>query len=306
MTITWRFWGLVLKGLKNMRYHEPVFRPPSEAESFILQVTYGCTHNKCTFCAMYREKKFRVRPFEEVREDIQEAAGLVPHTRRVFLADGDAMVLKASKLLQILEALDQAFPALERVGIYADSKGILSKSDDELQSLRERKLSMVYLGLESGCDEVLQKLEKGATASEMTLAIHRVKKARIQTSVIALLGAGGRLLSQKHAKETARVVSEMSPDFFSALTLTLVPGTPLAAAVERGEFEPLSPGEALTELGQMLAQISPASSVTFRTNHASNYVPLRGRLPEDKEEILKTLQWAIENHALRPEWMRGL
>ncbi|MGK5086872.1 radical SAM protein [Bdellovibrionota bacterium FG-2] len=289
-----------------MRYLEPVFRPPSEADSLILQITYGCTHNKCTFCAMYREKKFKVRPVEEVLEDIQEASRRYPDTRRVFLADGDAMVLKTSKLLQILEKLELAFPALERVGIYADSRGILQKTGDELQALREHKLAMVYLGLESGSNEVLRKLDKGATASEMTLAIQRAKQAGIQTSVIALLGAGGRALSSLHAQETARVVSEMSPDFFSALTLTLVPGTPLAAEVERGEFEPLSPQELLAELGQILAQISPTSSIVFRTNHASNYVPLRGCLPDDKEEILSTLQWAIENHALRPEWMRGL
>ena len=289
-----------------MRYFGSVFRPPSEADSYILQVTYGCSHNKCTFCGMYQDKQFRLRPFDEVAQDIIEASRHDPGIRRVFLADGDAMALKTDKLIKILDLLGEKFTRLERVGIYADAHGILRKSPEELVLLKEKKLSILYLGLESGSDQVLTMIKKGSTAAEMIEAVHKARHAHMQVSVIALLGVGGETLSREHAQDTAKVISQMGPDYFSALTLTLVPGTELFEQAQSGSFLPLSPEDSLRELGQMIAAIDSNVPIVFRTNHASNYVPLRGVLSEDKEQMLKQIQWALENKALRPERLRGL
>jgi radical SAM superfamily enzyme YgiQ (UPF0313 family) len=289
-----------------MRYLEPVFRPPSEAYSYILQVTYGCSHNACTFCGMYRTKQFKVRPFDEVREDIEQAARRYPGIRRVFLADGDAMILKTDKLIATLDELGKAFVGLERVGTYADARGINSKTGRELLDLRARKLGIVYLGLESGNEDVLASVVKGVTAGEMTESVHRGKEAGIKTSVIALLGLAGKAMSEAHAADTARVISAMSPDYFSALTLTLVPGTELAEQAQRGDFQMLTPEESLEELYRMVEPVSVSRPVVFRTNHASNYVTAKGTLPDDKKAILHKIRWAIEHKALRPESMRGL
>ena len=289
-----------------MRYFGSVFRPPSEADSYILQVTYGCSHNKCTFCGMYQDKQFRVRPFDEVEQDITEAAKHDPGIRRVFLADGDAMALKTDKLIKILDLIGEKFKKLERIGIYADAHGILRKSPEELSLLKEKKLGILYLGLESGSDQVLSLIKKGSTANEMIEAVQKARRANIQVSVIALLGIGGETKSREHAQETASVISQMSPDYFSALTLTLVPGTELFKQAQQGEFLPLSPEDSLRELGQMIASIQSNEPIVFRTNHASNYVPLRGVLPQDKEQMLHQIQWALDNKALRPERLRGL
>ncbi|OFZ22115.1 MAG: hypothetical protein A2X94_08805 [Bdellovibrionales bacterium GWB1_55_8] len=289
-----------------MRYLEPVFRPPSEAGSYILQVTYGCSHNRCTFCSMYREKTFRVRDENEVFEDIREAARVMSGCERVFLADGDALILRTDRLLRILDQLEQHFPRLARVAIYSDARGINLKSDEELLSLRERKLGMIYLGLESGSDEVLRRIQKGATASEMTEAVRRAEALGIPVSVIGLLGVGGRELTEEHARQTAQVLSRMSPSFFSALTLTLVPDTPLAKDAEAGRFRMLTPEESLEELARIIVDVQTERPVVFRTNHASNYVPLKGTLPENRERILEAIAWALKNRALKPEWMRGL
>ncbi|MFC2075368.1 radical SAM protein [Bdellovibrionota bacterium] len=289
-----------------MQYVEPVFRPPSEANSFILQVTLGCSNNKCTFCAMYRNKKFKIRPFEDIEEDIKSVAGQLKGVRRIFLADGDAMVLKPKPLIRILDCLHEHFPNLERVSIYTDAKGINNKTDEELAELKTRKLDVVYLGLESGSDKVLKLVRKGVTAEEMITAMKRAQAQGIKTSVIALLGLGGKELSVEHARETARVVSAMEPDYFSALTLTLVPGTELHEQAEAGEFNPLTPEESLEELHRMIELTRFTKPVIFRTNHSSNYLALQGTLPGDKKKILDAIKTGLKNKALRPEWMRGL
>ena len=255
---------------------------------------------------MYAEKPFRVRPEAEVFEDIAVAARLWPDTRRVFLADGDAMILKTGKLTRILDELSNRFHELERVAIYTDARGIETKTDQELAELKTRKLGIAYIGLESGSENVLNKIKKGSTAAEMTRAVLRAESASIQTSVIALLGIAGKAYTEAHAVETARVISEMSPSFFSALTLTLIPGTPLADEAEKGFFVPITPEESLCELSNMVSLIQPFRPVVFRTNHASNYVPLRGVLPEDRGKILTTIDKALKEGALRPEWARGL
>jgi radical SAM superfamily enzyme YgiQ (UPF0313 family) len=291
-----------------MRYQGAVIRPPSEAHSYILQVTYGCSHNRCTFCGTYLDKPFRPRAIDDVLEDIELARALRPDTRRVFLADGDALVLSTKRLNRILDALRGAFPHLERVGTYANAQNLLHKSVDDLVALRQNGLGIVYLGLESGDDQVLARIEKGVSANEMIAGISRAKEAGLLVSVIGILGIGGPNGSKRHAEKTGKVVSQMDPDYFSMLTLMLVPGTPLHRQCEAGEFQLLEPEEMLVELRQVIHNLDGLTYCVFRTNHASNYLPLRGTLPQDKGRLLGALDGAIARgrEALRPEYWRGL
>jgi radical SAM superfamily enzyme YgiQ (UPF0313 family) len=291
-----------------MRYHGTVIRPPSEAESYILQITYGCSHNRCTFCGTYPDKPFSPRPLDDVLQDIALAQSRLPETRRVFLADGNALFLPAERLIEILETLDTAFPLLRRVGIYASARDILAKSDAELSALARRKLQIVYLGLESGSDEVLRRVNKGISAAEMIESVHRLRRAGIRASVIALLGLGGRELSGEHARETGRVVAAMDPEYLSMLTLMLVPGTELHRQCQQGEFALPEPLELLAELHGVVAQLDGLSRCVFRTNHASNYLPLAGTLSRDKPRLLAALDEALAQgpSILRPEAWRAL
>ena len=291
-----------------MRYHGTVVRPPSEADSYILQITYGCSHNRCTFCGTYSDKPFRARPTNEVLEDIALAGKALPGTRRVFLADGNGLVLGTRRLVEILDALDAEFPLLGRVGIYANARDLLAKSDADLATLRRKKLRIVYLGLESGSNEVLGRIGKGATAAEMVEAALKAKLTGIKVSVIALLGIAGAELSAQHAEETGRVVSAMDPNYLSMLTLMLVPGTELHEAWQSGAFQPMQPAELLAELRQVVVHLDGLSRCIFRTNHASNYLPLAGTLSRDRDRLLETLDGALAQgqSALRPEWRRAL
>jgi len=291
-----------------MRYEGMVIRPPSEANSYILQVTYGCSHNRCTFCGTYMDKPFRVRPTEEVLEDIALAQRRFPETRCVFLADGNALVLDTELLGRILGALASAFPRLRRVGIYANARDVLHKTEAGLAALRQQKLTVVYLGLESGSDEVLRRVHKGITAAEMVEAVQKLKRAEMRTSVIALLGLGGKELSAEHARETARVVSAMDPEYFSMLTLMLIPGTELHRQWRQSTFELPEPEDLLGELRQVIAHCDGLSRCVFRTNHASNYLPLAGTLSRDKAELLGAIDEAMAQgrSALRPEAWRAL
>jgi radical SAM superfamily enzyme YgiQ (UPF0313 family) len=292
-----------------MRYHGMVIRPPSEADSYILQITYGCSHNRCTFCGTYQDKPFQIRPIEEVLEDIALAQQHMPDTRRVFLADGNSLVLSTEQIITVLDALATAFPRLRRVGIYANARDILGKSDADLALLCQRKLEIVYLGLESGSDEVLRRVHKGITAAEMVAAVHKLKRAGVRTSVIAILGLGGTKLAAQHAEETGRVVSAMDPEYLSLLTLMLVPGTELHQQWRSGTFELPGPAEMLHELRQVIAHTDDGlSRCIFRTNHASNYLPLAGTLSRDKDRLLAAIDEALARgrSALRPEAWRAL
>jgi radical SAM superfamily enzyme YgiQ (UPF0313 family) len=285
-----------------------VIRPPSEANSYILQVSYGCSHNRCTFCGTYMDKPFQVRPIQEVLEDIALAGAEIPDTRCVFLADGNALVLGTEQLTTILDALASAFPRLRRVGIYANARDILGKSDAELAALRQRKLHIVYLGLESGSDEVLCRVRKGITAAEMVEAVRKLRGAGMRASVIGLLGLGGKELSAEHAEATGRVVSAMDPEYFSMLTVMLIPGTELHRQWRAGRFELPEPLELLGELRQVIANTDGLSRCVFRTNHASNYLPLAGTLSRDKVELLAAIDGALAQgrSVLRPEAWRAL
>jgi len=291
-----------------MRYVGTVIRPPSEANSYILQITYGCSHNKCTFCPTYLDKPFSVRPTDEVLEDIKDAKDTMPHTHRVFLADGNAMVLSSKKLGHILDALNAEFPDLQRIGIYANASDILPKTDKELSELREKKLSIIYIGLESGSNKVLQRVNKGATAEEITDAVLKAQNAGFKVSVIALLGLGGTDLWKEHAIATGKAISAMSPRFFSLLTLMVVPKTVLHKQLDKGKFTLPEPLDILQEMRVVLENTNVNSGCIFRTNHASNYLPLAGRLPRDKERLLKTIDQALAQgeFCLRPDFLRGL
>jgi radical SAM superfamily enzyme YgiQ (UPF0313 family) len=289
-----------------MRYVEPVFRPPSEANSYLLAVTNGCSHNKCTYCAMYVTKRFSVRSQAEVLEDIALAAELMPQTRRVFLLDGDALTISAAKLVPILERLRGAFPRLQRVSSYVNAISINNKTDEELATLRALGLSLGYLGLETGDDVVNERIVKGATIDEQVTAVQRAQRAGIKMSVMTLLGMGGRERTREHAVATGKVLSRMDPRFISCLCVTPVPGTPLHEDVEAGRFEMITPEETLGELALMLEH-THVSGAVFRSNHASNYLPLGGRLPADRKRLLEAVRAARRGEVpLKPEYLRGL
>jgi len=291
-----------------MRYYGTVIRPPSEADSYILQVTYGCSHNRCTFCGTYLDKPFRPRETSQVLEDIKLAGSVIPHTRRVFLADGDALVLNPDRLTLILDALNDAFPDLERVGTYANAKNLLLRNVDELETLRKKGLGIVYLGLESGNDEVLTRIRKGVSSAEMIEAVHRAKNAGMLISVIGILGIAGPDVSVEHARLTGKVVGQMNPDYFSMLTLMLVPGTSLYQQWGAGEFQLLDAEGMMAELRQVIENLDGLTNCVFRTNHASNYLSLKGTLPDDKVHLLELLDAALaqDRNVLRPEAWRRL
>jgi radical SAM superfamily enzyme YgiQ (UPF0313 family) len=290
------------------RNHEGiVIRPPSEAGSFLLPITVGCSHNKCTFCLPYKFTKFKVRPFESVKEDIELAARYNPGIRRVFLCDGDAMCLATDDLARVLDSLNESLPRLERVGIYANAGDILTKTREELSTLSSKKLTMAYLGLESGNDEILKRVRKGATAEEMVQSVRRAEDAGIRSSVIVLLGLGSNAMSRRHAEDSAQVVSRMNPSYLSALTLMLLPGTPLFRDYEKGDFEIMNPVSILQELRWLLDGVDVEGPCVFRTNHASNYLPVGGNLPEGKEQMLDIIDRGLADPSLlRPESRRAL
>jgi radical SAM superfamily enzyme YgiQ (UPF0313 family) len=284
----------------------PVFRPPSEADSLILQLTVGCSHNRCTFCSMYRSKQFRAKPVEQVRAEILEArAEFGDGVRRVFLADGDAMCLSAPRLAGILDALNDAFPRLQRVGIYANARDVLSKSDEELAGLWRRGLKILYTGLESGDDETLSAVEKGATAAEIVEAVRRARAARMATSVMVLVGLAGVDRSLEHARRSADAINAMAPRYTALLTYTPTPLSPLSERVARGDVALPSPRESIVEIREFVNAVT--CETYFTCNHASNYVPLTGRLPRAKAAILAALDAALDGGVrLKPEFLRGL
>jgi radical SAM superfamily enzyme YgiQ (UPF0313 family) len=255
---------------------------------------------------MYRHKTFSARPLPEVLADVEEAGRRFPDTRRAFLLDGDAMTLSTARLVPVLEALARAFPDLQRVGTYVNAVSVLRKPDEELRRLRDLKLGIGYLGLETGDPETAERIVKGATVPEQVEAVRRAQAAGIKMSVMVLLGMGGRERSKEHAERTAEAVSAMDPRFVSCLCVTPVEGTPLFEQVRRGEFEPITPEETLDEL-RVLVDRMRLSGAVFRSNHASNYLPLGGRLPADRDRLLAAIDAARRGEVpLTPEAFRGL
>lgn len=289
-----------------MRYEGKVYRPPSEARSYILQATIGCSHNLCTYCDMYRGVDFRERPLPEVLEDVEAAGQLYNDVEKVFVADGDALVMDVDRWLTVLEAVKSAFPLLRQVACYATAGNVLEKTEAELEQLREAGLTLLYIGPESGDDETLRRLVKGGTFDDHANAAAKTHAAGLELSMITLLGAGGVERSAEHAKATARLVTAMDPEYLASLTLTIIPGTPLQRMMEKGRFELPDVNGLLTELRTIVHEARPSNAL-FRTNHASNYVPIGGRLPQDRERMVAALDAALAGEIpLRPEYMRGL
>ncbi len=290
-----------------MKYEGMIYRPPSEANSLILQVAVGCSYNRCTFCHSFRDKSFRIKSFEEIKEDIDEASSYGA-IRRVFLADGDALVVPQEELVRILTYLKLKIRGLERVGIYANAVDVLKKSLDELKVLKDLNLGIVYMGLESGNAKVLKRIRKNATAAHMVSAAKRIKEAGMLLSVTVLLGIGGVELSREHAEDTGKILSEMDPDYVGALSLIVVPGTPIAEEIDSGKLVLPSPFELIRELEIMISNCN-LTHCFFASNHASNYLPLRIRMPEEKEKALELIRKVLERkdpEILRPEYMRAL
>ena len=301
-----------------MYYAEPVYRPPSEAYSLLVQATVGCSSaaaGRCYFCnssvfnKTIPDKKFKIRPTDEILEDIeiggrQYGKGL----DKIFLLDSNAMIIKTPELLRIVKKCYETFPNLKQVACYACCEDILRKTDEELLELRKAGLNLVFVGLESGDQEVLDLINKGATVENQIEAVRKTNKAGIQTSVTVILGLGGKRLSEQHAINTGKAATKMNPSFFAALTLMVVPGTVLDEMIKRGEFDLVTnPIDVLREVELIIKNIDAPGPVVFRTNHASNYLPLRGVLPGDKEGLLRTIRGAMKDTSiLRAENTRGL
>ena len=289
-----------------MRYEGKVYRPPSEARSVIIQATIGCSHNKCTFCSMYKEDQFRIRKTEEIIEDINSARMNYENIDRVFLADGDALMIKTKELVQILNRIKNNLPECERIGIYASPKSIMTKSVDELKILKAAGLSIAYLGLESGSDEILEDINKGATSEEIIREANKLRDAGILLSVTLISGLGGKEKSIQHAIESAKAINQIHPDYLGLLTLMIEPGTKFYDDVNSGEFQLLSPGEVALETLTLLENLDVEGCI-FRSNHASNYISLKGTLNQDKDEMINQLKQAIDGEVnFKDEFLRGL
>lgn len=290
----------------ELGYDYPLYRPPSEANSIIFQVTLGCSFNKCSFCNMYRTKEYSERPWEEIKSEIDIVSKSFPQTERIFLADGDAINLSTEKLVQILNYIKEKFRNLERISCYAMPKNLLQKTSDELTLLNSKGLDMLYIGIETGNDILLKKITKGATSKSIIDACNRAKKSGFIISCMIILGIGGKKYSMDHMKETARVVSDVSPNFLAALTLIIEDGVYDEFMKKFSEpFETLDDTLILNELEMLLNNINPISPIVFRANHASNVYSIGGNLPEDKEKMLALVR-SLKEHPelLKPKVLR--
>lgn len=292
-------------------YEGPVYRPPSEAESLILQATIGCSWNHCTYCAMYRHKEYRERPLEDLVDEIRvvrdhvEQGRLAP-VRRVFVGDGDALNQSTDRWVRLLEEIKEHLPRVTRISCYATAQNLMNKSTSELSTLRELGLRLLYIGPESGDDQILKAIAKGATFSDHVEAARRATEAGMEQSLIFLLGIAGAERGQAHARAAGRLTSEMDPRYVSLLTVTVVPQTPLSTLAARGKFTVPEVPALLGEIAAFLEEARPTKCV-FRSNHASNYLPLSGQLPRDRARLLAEVEEARRGErALRPEWARGL
>ncbi|NNK31754.1 MAG: radical SAM protein [Xanthomonadales bacterium] len=291
-------------------YMEPVFRPPSEARSLILQVTNGCSWNRCTFCEMYTQpqKRFRLKPQEEIERELATVAASSPDVRRIFLADGDAMTLSVRRLRLILEAIRRKLPGVERVSSYCLPRNLKNKTGKELAELRSLGLELYYVGCESGDDEILDRVSKGETFDSSLSALRKIKDAGARSSVMILNGMGGKRFSEQHAENSALLMNAAQPEYLSTLVVSFPAGIERYQAGFRGEFEPLDQAGLFGETQRFLEALELEKTV-FRSDHASNYLVLKGVLNRDKDRLLGTVRQALQQPGtvpLRPEWLRGL
>lgn len=291
---------------EGMHYEGNCIRPPSEAYSILLQVTLGCSHNKCTFCGTYKDKRFTIKDDETILSDILFAAKTMSRQDRVFLMDGDALIIPQKRLMWILDRIKEHLPWVRRVGAYANAKGIRLKSPEDLIALRENGLGILYLGVETGDDRLLKEIRKGASAENLIAMGRKVKDAGIKLSVTVLLGIAGTERSLEHAQATGKLLSAMDPDYVGALSVMLIPGTALYDAYRRGEFQLPEPEGLLLELREMLSHTELTRGMFF-SNHASNYLPIKARFPRGKQEAIDLIDGALRGEVgLRPDWMRAL
>lgn len=287
----------------------PLYRPPSEGRSLIFQITLGCSWNKCLFCGMYKGKRFKVRPWEEIEKDIIEMSWMMPDTRKVFLADGDPLGVETGFLIKVLDLINKKFPRLERISTYAGPTNLMEKDIEELKELRKRKLDVLYLGIETGNDTLLKKICKGATADEIIEGSTKAIDAGLRMSTFIILGLGGVEGSFDHAKDSARVANAIDPQFLACLTLMLGQYEEIyEKKLMGGNFKLIDRMQSLQELRWFVEDLD-VSDCKFGTEHASNHLPLNGRLPQDKDGILEIIDRALEggrSGMLRPEWLRGL
>lgn len=293
-----------------MNYIEPLFRPPSEARSLILQVTNGCSWNRCTFCEMYTapQKKFSVKPQPEIEQELQQVASSGYPVRRVFLADGDAMTLSFRRLREILLAIRQHFPDVQRISSYCLPRNLKNKSVEELAELQQLGLSLMYVGCESGDDLVLEKIDKGENYASSLDALHKIKQAVMKSSVMILNGLGGQQYTEQHAINSAKLMNEAQPEFLSTLVVSFPGGTERFQQGFGGEFQPLTQQQLFQEMEILLDNLELERTV-FRSDHASNYLVLKGTLNRDKAQLLQQVRTAIQRPGvipLREEWQRGL
>jgi len=291
---------------EEMHYEGTCIRPPSEAYSILLQVTLGCSHNKCAFCGTYKDKRFTIKDDKIILNDILFAAKYMRRQDRVFLMDGDALIIPQKRLLWILEKIEEHLPWVKRVGSYANAKSIRMKSLEELKKLRAHGLGILYLGVETGDEETLKVINKGTSAQNLIEQGRKVREADIKLSITVLLGIAGRKRSMEHARATGELLSAIDPNYVGALTVMVIPGTPLYEALERGEYELLNQREILLELREMISHTNLTRGLFF-SNHASNYLPVKARLPKGKQQALDLIDSAFKGETpLRPEWIRGL
>ena len=291
---------------EGMSCEGTVIRPPSEAFSILLQVTLGCSHNHCTFCGTYKDKRFAIKDEETILSDILFASRYMRSHRRLFLIDGDALITPQQKLIWILDKIQEYLPWVRRVGTYANAKSLKMKTDEDLALLKEKGLGIVYLGVESGDDATLNKVCKGTTANNLIKQGRRVKLAGIKLSVTVLLGIAGRSGSLRHARATGELLTAMDPNYVGALTVMILPNTPLGEDAAAGRFRLPDKRELLLELREMFKHTHLSGGLFF-SNHASNYLPVKARLPKDREKTLAIIDGALRGEvALKPEWMRAL
>ena len=291
---------------ESMHYEGYCIRPPSEANSILLQVTVGCSHNRCTFCGSYKEKRFRIKDDQIILSDILFASKYMKGQDRVFLMDGDSLIFPQKRLMGILDRIKEHLPWVRRVGAYANAKGIKKKSLGELSQLRENGLGILYLGVESGDNEVLKSVNKGTSAENLIDMGRKVREAGMKLSVTVLLGIAGRERSLEHARATGELLSAMDPNYIGALTVMLIPGTPLHEDFTNGKFQLPTERELLLELREMIVHTHLTMGLFF-SNHASNYLPIRAKLPRGKNEALSLIDCALRGEIpLKPEWMRAL
>lgn len=289
-----------------MRYEGAVYRPPSEGRSLIVQATIGCSHNKCSFCNMYKAKQFRMRDLEEVIEDLVWARERYGYIEKIFIADGDALIMPTERLITILDKIKELFSECKSITVYASPKSILLKTPEELKLLKSKGLEMVYLGIESGDDEVLLKVNKGATSKELIQAGRKIKDSGIKLSCTLISGLGGVENWKNHALNSAKVINAIDPDYLGLLTLMTPEDAPIYEEIKRGALMLLNPREVMEEVYHLVKELDLTNCI-FRSNHASNYAPLAAVLGKEKERLLSDIEGFLAGqNNFKPEYFRGL